>query len=159
MIETKWRSRIFEKKSWGRDFGPNVVEKRLFLHFLQKSSLDFDILWSERGSYGTWSVCQVWSPGKIWFSRYGAFCDPEKAPKRLFRLFLENVSLDFANFLSEQGSYGTRRVCKVWRPEHIWFSRYGAKRGSNGGQNGVCSDFLEKFSLVFLDIVHVNRGQ
>ena len=51
---------------------------------------------------------------------------PFVTPKRLFRLFLENCSLDFANFLSEWGSYCTRHVCKVWRPEKIWFSRYGA---------------------------------
>ena len=43
----------------------------------------------------------------------GPFVTPEKAPKRLFRLFLENYLLDFANFLSEWGPYGTRRVCKV----------------------------------------------
>ena len=32
---------------------------------------------------------------------------PFVTPKRLFRLFLENFSLYFANFLSERGSYGT----------------------------------------------------
>ena len=32
---------------------------------------------------------------------------PIVTPKRLFRLFLENLSLDFANFLSEWGFYGT----------------------------------------------------
>ena len=32
---------------------------------------------------------------------------PLVTPKRLFRLFLENFSLDFVNFLSERGSYGT----------------------------------------------------
>ena len=32
---------------------------------------------------------------------------PLGTPKRLFRLFLEKFSLDFANFLSEWGSYGT----------------------------------------------------
>ena len=45
---------------------------------------------------------------------------PIVTPKRLFRLFLENLPLDFANFLSEWGFYGTRCVCKVWRPEKIW---------------------------------------
>ena len=51
---------------------------------------------------------------------------PFVTPKRLFRLFLENFSLDFTNYLSEWGFYGTRYVCKVWRPEKIWFSIYGA---------------------------------
>ena len=46
---------------------------------------------------------------------------PLVTPKRLFRLFLENFSLDFANFLSEWGFYGTQCVCKVLRPENIWF--------------------------------------
>ena len=32
---------------------------------------------------------------------------PLVTPKRLFRLFLENFSLDFANFLSEWGFYVT----------------------------------------------------
>ena len=32
---------------------------------------------------------------------------PIVTPKRLFRLFLENLSLDFATFLSELGSYDT----------------------------------------------------
>ena len=32
---------------------------------------------------------------------------PLVTPKRLFRLFLENLSLDFVNFLSELGSYDT----------------------------------------------------
>ena len=32
---------------------------------------------------------------------------PFVTPKRLFQLFLENFSLDFANYLSEWGSYGT----------------------------------------------------
>ena len=32
-------------------------------------------------------------------------------------------------------------------------------KGSKRGQNGAFPDFLEKSSLVFLDIVHVNRGQ
>ena len=42
---------------------------------------------------------------------------PFVTPKRLFRLFLENFSLDFANYLSEWGFYGTRCVCIVSRPE------------------------------------------
>ena len=32
---------------------------------------------------------------------------PMVTPKRLFRLFLENFSLNFAYFLSEWGFYGT----------------------------------------------------
>jgi len=120
-------------------FEPLVTPKRLFRLFLENFSLDFANFLSEWGPYGPSSVCQVWSPGKIWFSRYGAICDPEKAPKKLFRLFLKNFSLDFANFLPEWGSYCTRRVCKVWRPAKIWFSRYGANRG----QNGVKMEFFE----------------
>ena len=90
-LETS-QSRIFEKNSGGRDLGPNVVKKGLFSNFLEKLSLDFALARSAKGPYGPSSVCQVWSPGKIWFSRYGAICDPEKAPKRLFRLFLVNCS-------------------------------------------------------------------
>ena len=103
-----------------------MVEKGLFSNFLEKFSLDFALVRSAKGPYGPSKVCQVWIPGKIWFSRYGVICDPEKAPKRLFRLFLENCSLDFANFLSEWGPYGPSSVCQVWSPGKIWFSRYGA---------------------------------
>ena len=138
--------------------GPKVVKKGLFSNFLEKLTLDFVLVRSAKGPYGPSNVCQVSIPGKIWFSRYGAICDPEKAPKRLFRLFLENCSLDFANFLSEWGPYGPSSVCQATSPGKIWFSRYGAKRGSNGGQNGVFRDFLQNSSLVFLDILHVNRG-
>ena len=67
-------------------------------------------------------VCKVWRPEKISSPDMG----PLVTPKRLFRLFLENFSFDFDNFLSEWGFYGTQCVCKVWRPEKIWFSRYGA---------------------------------
>ena len=42
--EEKWRSRIFEKKSWGRDFGANVVKNRLFLDFLWFSKSMHQIL-------------------------------------------------------------------------------------------------------------------
>ena len=81
-LETS-QSRIFEKKSWGRDLGPKVVKKGLFLNFLKKLSLDFVLVWSAKGPYGPSNVCQVWSPGKIWFSRYGAICDSEKALSRV----------------------------------------------------------------------------
>ena len=46
------QSRIFKKKSRGRDFGPNVVEKGLFSNFLEKFSLDFARVLSGKGSYG-----------------------------------------------------------------------------------------------------------
>ena len=116
--------------------GPKLVKKGLFLNFLQKFSFDFVLVRSAKGPYGPSNVCQVWIPGKIWFSRYGVICDPEKAPKRLFRLFLENCSLDFANFLSEWGPYGPSSVCQVWSPGKIWFSRYGAISGQNGVKKG-----------------------
>ena len=144
-----WQSRIFEKKSGGRDFGPNGVKKGLFSNFLEKLTLDFVVAWSAKGPYGPSNVCQVSIPGKIWFSRYGAICDPEKAPKRLFRLFLENFSLDFANFLPEWGSYCTRRVCKVWSPAKIWFSRYGAKRGQKGVKMELFGIFSKILHLFF----------
>ena len=51
---------------------------------------------------------------------------PRVTPKRLFRLFLDNLTLDYVNFLSEWGFYGTRCVWKGWRQEKIWFSRYAA---------------------------------
>ena len=46
-------SRIFKKKSGGRDLGPKVVKKGLFLNFLEKFSLDFAHVWSGKGFYGS----------------------------------------------------------------------------------------------------------
>ena len=77
--QNDWQSRIFKKKSGGRDLGTKVVKKGLFLNFLKKLSLDFVLVWSAKGPYGPSSVCQVWSPGKIWFSRYGAKIGQKRA--------------------------------------------------------------------------------
>ena len=41
----------------------------------------------------------------------------------------------------------------------IWFSRYRAKWGQNGGQNRTFRLYLEKSPFVFWDFLHVNRGQ
>ena len=68
-----------QQKSGSLDMGPFVTPKRLFRLFLENCSLDFAILLSEWGSYCSRHVCKVWSPAKIWFSRYWAICDPEKA--------------------------------------------------------------------------------
>ena len=67
---------------------------------------------------------------------------PIVTPKRLFGLFLENFSLDFTNYLSELGFYGTQCVCKVWRPEKIWFSRYGANSDPEKALSAVSCYFL-----------------
>ena len=99
-----------------------MVKKRLFQEFLQNGSNDFGIFLSERGSY----VLDVCAKCGLQQNSGSPDMGPFVTPKRLFRLFLENLLLDFANFLSEWGFYGTRCVCKVWRPEKIWFSRYGA---------------------------------
>ena len=73
-----------QEKSGSPDTGPFVTPKRLFRGFLENFMTVLVLFLSKGGPYGPSSVCQVWSPGKIWFSRYGAICDPEKAPKRLF---------------------------------------------------------------------------
>ena len=43
---------------------------------------------------------------------------------------------------------GKNLVLEIW-----------GKKGQNGGQNGLFRQYLEMFSFVFLDFVHVNRGQ
>ena len=68
---------------------------------------------------------------------------PFVTPKRLFRVFLENFKTVLGFFLSKGGPYGPSSVCQVWSPGKIWFSRYGAKRVSNGGQNGFFWALLE----------------
>ena len=88
----------------GSRFRAKRGQKSLFRKFLENGSNDFVTFLSKRGSYGTLCVCKVWSPAKIWFSRYGA---PLVTPKRLFRLFLENYPTDFEDFLPEEGKYDT----------------------------------------------------
>ena len=68
-----------QQKSGSLDIGQKGVKKKLFWEFLENGSNDFVNFQSERGSYGTLCVNKVWSPEKIWFSRYGAIGDPEKA--------------------------------------------------------------------------------
>ena len=49
--------------------GSKRSQSGAFRDFREKLTLDFFL--SERGSHGPQCVCRVWSPGKIWFSRYG----------------------------------------------------------------------------------------
>ena len=73
-----------QEKSGSPDMGPIVTPKRLFPVFLKNCSLDFANFLSEWGPYGPSSVCQVWSPGKIWFSRYGAISGQNGVKKGSF---------------------------------------------------------------------------
>ena len=66
------QSRIFDKKSGGRDFGEKGVKNEVFRDFLGNGSLDFVFFRTEGRYYIITYVYQATSPGKIWFSRYGA---------------------------------------------------------------------------------------
>ena len=83
-------------------------QKGLFLNFLEKFSFVFlDIVHVDRGKYcasfGENRMSGIGGQQKSDSPDMG----PRVTPKRLFRLFLENFSLDFANYLSEWGTYGT----------------------------------------------------
>ena len=80
------------------------------------------VIFCQNGAFMVLDVC-----GKNGGKKKSGSLDmrPLVTPKRLFRLFLANFLLDFANFLSEWG-FGTWCACKVKSPVKIWFSRYGA---------------------------------
>ena len=63
---------VFQEKSGSPDTGPFVTPKRLFRGFLENFMTVLRLFLSKGGPYGPSSVCQVWSPGKIWFSRFWA---------------------------------------------------------------------------------------
>ena len=52
-----------------------------------------------------------------------------------FRGFLKNQLADLVPSPREGRYYHSTYVCQVTGPGHFSFSRYGVKRGSNGGQN------------------------
>ena len=62
---------IFEKNSWGRDFGEKGVKNEVFRDFLKNGSNDFVFFPTERRYYSVSLVCEATSPEKFWFSRYG----------------------------------------------------------------------------------------
>ena len=61
-----------QEKSGSLDTGPFVTPKRLFRPFLENFKTVLGLFLSKGGPYGPSSVCQVWSPGKIWFLRFWA---------------------------------------------------------------------------------------
>ena len=113
----------FLKKIHGVEISGQTWSKEGSFRSFSKTALTILVIFCQKGALMVLDMC-----AKCGLQQNSGSPDmgPFVTPKRLFRLFLENFSLDFANFLSEWGFYGTRCVCKVWRPEKIWFSRYGA---------------------------------
>ena len=96
-----------KQKSDSPDMGLIVTPKRLFRLFFENFSSDFPNFLSEWGFNGTLMVLDMCVNFGLKQKSDSPDMGPIVTPKRLFRPFLENFSLDFANFLSEWGFYGT----------------------------------------------------
>ena len=96
----------FLKKIRGSRYWTKRGEKGSFGSF-SKMALTILLIFCQKGALMVLDVCV-----KFGVQQKSGSPDmgPFMTPKRLFRLFLENLSLDFANFLSEWGFYGTRCV-------------------------------------------------
>ena len=66
----------------------------------------------------------------------------------VFRHFLGNGSFDFVFFPTERRYYSITYVCQVTSPGKIWFSRYGAKRGSKWGFSGFSQKLVYRFGSI-----------
>ena len=84
---------------------------------------------------------------------------PKVVKKGLFLNFLENSSFVFLDIVHvDRGQY-----CASFSENRmsgkILVLEISGKKWSKRGQKGLFLNFLEKFSFVFLDILHVDRGQ
>ena len=136
MIKARKRlSLIFEKKSfWVK--GGKGVKNGVFEDFLEKECNDFVHFPSERSYYEFTYMCQVSSPGKILFPRYGVKWGQKWG---IFWIFCKSNEHIWFVLLQKEGIIRLH-VCAKFQVQVTFCSR---DMGSKGVKIGVFFDFLK----------------
>ena len=92
---------------------------------------------------------------KFWGSRFGA----KSGQKRALFEFSRKVFIRFCSCLVRKGLLWFLICVQSLESRKILVLEILGKKWSKRGQKGLFLNFLENSSFVFLDIVHVDRGQ
>ena len=113
-------------------------------------------------------MCKIWCQTEVWFSSYYIYTVYTVLNRRV-ELYTDKVSpsvlksyrdrfIIFLSFLHEVSFYLPKKSDEAGFLTKNHGVEILGKKGSKRGQNGVFRDFLKKLSLVFLVLLHVNRG-